>query len=136
LAKAPRMTERESEAGDHRRGAADPGLANPFKVRGFQSETRWGLDDRGEIAALYRVMSFRLGREVSSGAPIARDCIMPYRVAFELRDGPQVNPVRVGAFRTKTNMLHELGARWDFSGGADGRSPEPNFRMESRRSHF
>lgn len=43
----------------------------------------------------------------------------------------QVNPVRVGTSRTKTNMLHELGTRWEFSGGADGRSPEPNFRMES-----
>lgn len=52
-------------------------------------------------------------------------------VAVDLRDGSQVNPVRVGASRTKTNMLHELGTRWEFSGGADGRSPEPNFRMES-----
>jgi hypothetical protein len=52
-------------------------------------------------------------------------------VAVDLRDGSQVNPVRVGAGRTKTNMLHELGTRWEFSGGADGRSPEPNFRMGS-----
>ena len=35
-------------------------------------------------------------------------------VAVDLRDGSQVNPVRVGTSRTKTNMLHELGTRWEF----------------------